>query len=67
MLLLLQVKTTNPRKYSVRPKIGVVLPMSTCDIKGFVLYLLYSLMHTKHREMLNKHDFFFLLQIITFL
>ncbi|GAU25694.1 hypothetical protein TSUD_266210, partial [Trifolium subterraneum] len=27
-----KVKTTNPKKYFVRPNIGVVLPRSTCDI-----------------------------------
>ncbi|WJX43332.1 hypothetical protein P8452_30452 [Trifolium repens] len=27
-----KVKTTNPKKYCVRPNIGVVLPRSTCDI-----------------------------------
>ncbi|KAI4370013.1 hypothetical protein MLD38_018400 [Melastoma candidum] len=27
-----QVKTTNPKKYYVRPSTGVVLPRSTCDI-----------------------------------
>lgn len=29
-----QVKTTNPKKYSVRPNTGMVLPRSTCDIIG---------------------------------
>nr|GMC87291.1 vesicle-associated protein 1-2-like [Ipomoea batatas] len=27
-----KVKTTNPKKYCVRPNTGVVLPRSTCDI-----------------------------------
>ncbi|KAI3501078.1 hypothetical protein L1887_28936 [Cichorium endivia] len=27
-----KVKTTNPKKYSVRPNSGVVLPRSTCDV-----------------------------------
>ncbi|CAK7347863.1 unnamed protein product [Dovyalis caffra] len=27
-----KVKTTNPRKYCVRPNTGVVLPRSTCDV-----------------------------------
>ncbi|KAG2681521.1 hypothetical protein I3760_11G149400 [Carya illinoinensis] len=27
-----KVKTTNPKKYSVRPNTGMVLPRSTCDI-----------------------------------
>ncbi|KAI9081305.1 hypothetical protein K1719_036726 [Acacia pycnantha] len=27
-----KVKTTNPRKYCVRPNTGIVLPRSTCDI-----------------------------------
>ncbi|KAJ6679428.1 VESICLE-ASSOCIATED MEMBRANE PROTEIN-ASSOCIATED PROTEIN [Salix purpurea] len=27
-----KVKTTNPKKYCVRPNTGVVLPRSTCDV-----------------------------------
>ncbi|KAE8730689.1 Vesicle-associated protein 1-4 [Hibiscus syriacus] len=27
-----KVKTTNPKKYCVRPNTGVVLPLSTCDV-----------------------------------
>ncbi|GMH26643.1 hypothetical protein Nepgr_028486 [Nepenthes gracilis] len=27
-----KVKTTNPKKYCVRPNIGIVLPRSTCDL-----------------------------------
>ncbi|XP_043715859.1 vesicle-associated protein 1-3-like [Telopea speciosissima] len=27
-----KVKTTNPKKYCVRPNTGIVLPMSTCDV-----------------------------------
>ncbi|KAF8712938.1 hypothetical protein HU200_028722 [Digitaria exilis] len=27
-----KVKTTSPKKYSVRPNLGVVLPRSTCDV-----------------------------------
>ncbi|XP_052210948.1 vesicle-associated protein 1-2-like [Diospyros lotus] len=27
-----KVKTTNPKKYSVRPNTGIVLPRSTCDV-----------------------------------
>ena len=29
-----QVKTTNPKKYCVRPNTGVVLPRSTCEVLG---------------------------------
>lgn len=29
-----QVKTTNPKKYCVRPNTGVVMPQSTCDVIG---------------------------------
>ncbi|XP_022867208.1 vesicle-associated protein 1-1-like [Olea europaea var. sylvestris] len=29
-----KVKTTNPKKYCVRPNTGVVLPHSTCDVTG---------------------------------
>ena len=34
MLVTFQVKTTNPKKYCVRPNTGIVLPRSTCDIIG---------------------------------
>lgn len=34
-----QVKTTNPKKYCVRPNTGVVSPRSTCDIMGVYLNL----------------------------
>lgn len=30
----IQVKTTNPKKYCVRPNTGVVVPHSTCDVIG---------------------------------
>lgn len=30
----LQVKTTNPKKYCVRPNTGIVLPRATCDVTG---------------------------------
>ncbi|CAH2063362.1 unnamed protein product [Thlaspi arvense] len=29
-----KVKTTKPKKYGVRPNIGVVLPRSTCEVRG---------------------------------
>ncbi|KAA3475842.1 vesicle-associated protein 1-2-like [Gossypium australe] len=32
-----KVKTTNPKKYCVRPNTGVVLPRSTCDVIGLLL------------------------------
>nr|GMD79832.1 vesicle-associated protein 1-2-like [Ipomoea batatas] len=32
LLLVEVVKTTNPKKYCVRPNIGIVLPRSTCDV-----------------------------------
>jgi len=38
-MVLLQVKNTNPKKYCVRPNIGVVLPRSILDIIGFLLSL----------------------------
>lgn len=28
------MKTTNPKKYCVRPNTGIVLPGSTCDVIG---------------------------------
>lgn len=34
-----QVKTTNPKKYCVRPNTGIVLPHSTCDVIGLFLSL----------------------------
>lgn len=30
----IQVKTTNPKKYCVRPNTGVVMPHSSCDVIG---------------------------------
>ncbi|XP_064992150.1 vesicle-associated protein 1-1-like isoform X1 [Musa acuminata AAA Group] len=30
--LAFKVKTTNPRKYCVRPNVGIILPRSTCDV-----------------------------------
>lgn len=32
-----QVKTTNPKKYCVRPNTGIVLPRSTCDVIGALI------------------------------
>ncbi|KAJ0594574.1 putative major sperm protein (MSP) [Helianthus annuus] len=32
-----KVKTTNPKKYCVRPNTGVVSPRSTCEIIGALL------------------------------
>ncbi|URD74611.1 vesicle-associated protein [Musa troglodytarum] len=32
--LAFKVKTTNPRKYCVRPNVGIILPRSTCDVVG---------------------------------
>ncbi|KAJ0054607.1 hypothetical protein Pint_00204 [Pistacia integerrima] len=29
-----KVKTTNPKKYCVRPNTGVILPRSTCNVTG---------------------------------
>lgn len=37
-----QVKTTNPRKYCVRPNTGVVLPGDSCNVTGFIYFLLSS-------------------------
>lgn len=34
------MKTTNPKKYCVRPNTGIVLPRSTCDVIGKHLKLL---------------------------
>ncbi|WOK95378.1 vesicle-associated protein 1-1 isoform X1 [Canna indica] len=30
--LAFKVKTTNPKKYCVRPNVGIILPRSTCDV-----------------------------------
>ncbi|KAJ0478644.1 putative major sperm protein (MSP) [Helianthus annuus] len=32
-----KVKTTNPKKYCVRPNTGVVLPHSVCDVTAWIL------------------------------
>ncbi|MBA0795401.1 hypothetical protein Gohar_006265 [Gossypium harknessii] len=47
-----KVKTTNPKKYCVRPNTGVVLPRSTCNvvvnfIANFLLY--FHIMVTLYR------------------
>nr|CAD1831136.1 unnamed protein product [Ananas comosus var. bracteatus] len=31
-ILLIRVKTTNPKKYCVRPNMGIISPRSTCDV-----------------------------------
>lgn len=41
--MVLQVKTTNPKKYCVRPNTGVVMPRSTCDVIGFFFSLYISI------------------------
>ena len=33
----IQVKTTNPKKYCVRPNTGIVMPKSSCDVTGLSL------------------------------
>lgn len=35
-----KVKTTNPKKYCVRPNTGIVLPRSTCDVIGIHIFFL---------------------------
>lgn len=42
MYLFSQVKTTNPKKYCVRPNTGVVLPGTTCDVTGAPLVIRYK-------------------------
>ena len=37
-----QVKTTNPKKYCVRPNSGIVLPRSTCDVIGTLNQLYFA-------------------------
>lgn len=41
-----QVKTTNPKKYCVRPNTGIVMPRSTCEVTG--LYLSHSFRLNKY-------------------
>lgn len=36
-----QVKTTNPKKYCVRPNAGVVLPGSSCNVTGNISFYLF--------------------------
>jgi hypothetical protein len=37
-MVLLQVNTTNPKKYNIMPNIGDMKPRSSCDIKGLSLF-----------------------------
>lgn len=36
------MKTTSPKKYCVRPNVGIVMPKSTCDFAGMTFYILSS-------------------------
>ena len=41
VLVFWQVKTTSPKKYCVRPNVGVVAPKSTCEFSGMpTIYIL---------------------------
>jgi hypothetical protein len=37
---IVQVKTTSPKKYCVRPNVGVILPRSSRDFTGICCFLL---------------------------
>lgn len=70
--MVLQVKTTNPKKYCVRPNTGVVMPRSTCDVIGFFfsLYLSifppsFSLFHTKAQ--LHAKRIYLLLDLVGYI
>lgn len=39
-MFVFQVKTTNPKKYCVRPNTGIVTPRSTCDVIGTNMIIL---------------------------
>lgn len=39
-MFVFQVKTTNPKKYCVRPNTGIVTPRSTCDVIGTNMVIL---------------------------
>lgn len=43
--LLLQVKTTSPKKYFVRPNTGVIQPWDSCFIRGAPLELAILFRH----------------------
>ncbi|KAK4267130.1 hypothetical protein QN277_023954 [Acacia crassicarpa] len=57
-----EVKTTNPRKYCVRPNTGIVLPRSTCDIIGLLIadallcFKAFMCIDFKHRMMIELHS-----------
>lgn len=46
MFVLTKVKTTNPKKYCVRPNTGVVLPGGTCDVTGNDFVVSFSFSHS---------------------
>ncbi|XP_022574215.2 vesicle-associated protein 1-1-like isoform X2 [Brassica napus] len=45
-----KVKTTNPKKYCVRPNTGVVLPRSTCEVLGSFSLDLLCLVFNRQRK-----------------
>lgn len=40
-LVILQVKTTSPKKYCVRPNIGIIKPKATVEFRGICIPLFY--------------------------
>lgn len=54
--MVLQVKTTNPKKYCVRPNTGVVMPRSTCDVIGFFFSLYLSIFPPSFSLFTQKHN-----------
>ncbi|KAK9061067.1 hypothetical protein SSX86_018247 [Deinandra increscens subsp. villosa] len=47
LTLFRKVKTTNPKRYCVRPNTGVVLPHSTCEVIGSVFPFTLSVLSAK--------------------
>lgn len=56
-----QVKTTNPKKYCVRPNTGIVMPRSTCDVMGtdFILNANFYFLFSCPLWLSNELDFYF--------
>ncbi|KAL5574648.1 hypothetical protein UlMin_016347 [Ulmus minor] len=60
------VKTTNPKKYCVRPNIGIVLPRSTCNVIVATLnpFFLFTMQAQKEAPSDMQYKDKFLLQIV---
>ncbi|RZC29841.1 Vesicle-associated protein 1-2 [Glycine soja] len=62
-----KVKTTNPKKYCVRPNTGVVMPRSTCDVIGFFFSLYISIFppsFTQKHTCMQRESIFYLICVL---